>query len=85
MDTDQRKTLSLVIEGHNLLIIGQAGTGKMLTIRECVKHLRRMGKQVYLTGYTGISCLQYKSMNAMTLHKFSGLEDGVTQITNCLI
>ena len=76
MDSDQKTCLNIVSSGHNLLLLGQAGTGKTYTIKECVRHLRDNGKNVALTCYTGIACLQYKLLNPMTLHKFAGLEDG---------
>lgn len=76
MDTDQKTCLDTVIAGHNLLLVGQAGTGKTYTIQKCVNQLRSMGKNVALTCYTGIACLQYQGLHPMTLHKFAGLEDG---------
>lgn len=45
-------------------------------MKNIVQRLRQQGKIVALTCYTGIACLQYKGLGAVTLHKFSGLEDG---------
>lgn len=45
-------------------------------MKNIVIRLRQQGKIVALTCYTGIACLQYKGLGAVTLHKFSGLEDG---------
>ena len=76
MDADQNLALDTVLAGHNLLLVGQAGTGKTLTIKECVRQLRYKGKIVALTCYTGIAGLQYQGLDPMTLHQFAGLEDG---------
>ena len=76
MDSQQKYALDAVLNGHNIVLLGQAGTGKTYTIKECVKNLRRAGKFVSLTCYTGIACLQYEGLSATTLHKFAGLEDG---------
>lgn len=76
MDRDQTTVLNAVVSGHNLVLTGQAGTGKTYTIKQCVNELKNAGRIVTLTCYTGIACLQYKGMKPMTLHKFAGLEDG---------
>ena len=76
MDTDQRTAWNAIMTGHNLVLTGQAGTGKTFTIKHCVNELRKNGKNVALTCYTGIACLQYEGLKPMTLHKFAGLEDG---------
>lgn len=36
----------------------------------------KAGKNVSLTCYTGIACLQYEVLKPRTLHKFATLEDG---------
>ena len=64
------------MNGHNLVLTGQAGTGKTFTIKQCVNKLRQSGKNLALTCYTGIACLQYEGLKPMTLHKLAGLEDG---------
>ena len=76
MDTQQKTCWKIIESGHNLLITGQAGTGKTLTLHCVVKFLREKGKKVFLTCYTRITCTQYGGLNATTLHKFAGLGDG---------
>ena len=76
MDPDQQYCVEKVVEGHNLLLLGQGGTGKTHTIKQCVTKLNINGKKVALTCYTGIACLQYQGLNPCTLHKFAGLADG---------
>ena len=60
----------------NVAIFGQAGTGKTFTIKTIVEKLKNEEKNVSLTCYTGIACLNYIGLTPMTLHKFAGLEDG---------
>ena len=76
MDADQEKAVKVVMDGHNLSLLGQAGTGKTFAIKECVNRLRAARKMVSLTCYTGIAYLQYQGMGPNTLHRFAGLEDG---------
>ena len=76
MDADQTAALNAIMSGHNLVLTGQAGTGKTFTIKQCGNELRKMKTSVALTCYTGIACLQYEGLKPMTLHKFAGLEDG---------
>ena len=76
MDADQEKAVKVVMDGHNLALLGQAGTGKTFAIKECVNRLSAAGKMVSLTCYTGIACLQYQGMGPTTLHRVAGLEDG---------
>jgi Cdc6-like AAA superfamily ATPase len=44
MDKDQQKCVEIAENGHNLLITGQAGTGKTYTAKNLVKALRQQGK-----------------------------------------
>ena len=81
MDEDQRQAFDLIINGHNLLLTGQAGTGKSFVIKNAVKQLRKRGDRVALTSSTGISASVFEEECAITLHKWAGLEDGRHQ--NC--
>lgn len=58
MDSDQEKCVNIAENDHNILITGQAGTGKTFTVKNIVQRLRQQGKIVALTCYTGIACLQ---------------------------
>ena len=47
MDEDQKSAFNLAINGHNLLIIGQGGTGKSFLVKIIIKHLRtKVNKKV---------------------------------------
>ncbi|KAL3854691.1 hypothetical protein ACJMK2_013949, partial [Sinanodonta woodiana] len=51
----------------------QAGTGKSFLVNNHSKRLKEIGKSVYLTASTGIAAAQ---LHGMTIHKFSGIQDG---------
>lgn len=76
MDEIQRQCLETLLKDHNLVIVGQGGTGKTHSLKKCVKQLPAYGKNVVLVCYTGNACLQYQGLKAITLQKFPGLEDG---------
>ncbi|XP_071176509.1 uncharacterized protein [Mytilus edulis] len=76
MDEEQEQAFNLIVSGHNLLLTGQAGTGKSYVIKTAVKHLRSTGKTVALTCSTGIATSVFEDEHACTLHKWAGLEDG---------
>ena len=65
----------IVSSGHNLLILGQAGTGKSKTLLE-LKHLfEERRKCVSVTASTGMAAQQL-GLGGTTLHRFSGIGDG---------
>jgi ATP-dependent DNA helicase PIF1 len=76
----QLAALDLVMAGHNVLILGTAGTGKSFLVREIVKQSQEKGIQVALTCTTGIACAVYsnlsKTLRAQTIHQWSGIDDG---------
>jgi len=77
MDEDQKSAFNLAINGHNLLITGQGGTGKSFLVKIIIKHLRtKVNKKVAIVCSTGIAATNYTEFGANTLHKWSGIEDG---------
>lgn len=76
MDEDQTLAYNMILEGHNICLTGQAGTGKSFVIRKAVGELRKRGIRVALTCSTGIGTTVFESLQACTLHKWAGLEDG---------
>jgi ATP-dependent DNA helicase PIF1 len=77
MNSRQKEVLDLALAGHNLVITGQAGTGKSFIVGELVKNLRASGRTVQLTCTTGIACLNYShDLDAQTIHRWSGIDDG---------
>ena len=46
LTADQEHVLKIVLEGHNVFISGQAGTGKSFLVKEIYKRLKQGGKKV---------------------------------------
>lgn len=61
-----------VLAGHNVLILGAAGTGKSVLIRRLSDKLGA-NKSVAITASTGIAACNIKGV---TIHKFMGIMDG---------
>lgn len=76
LDEDQRAALDLALQGHNLAVIGRAGSGKSHFIKQLVGMLRRAGKVVGVTASTGMAALHLHGLEAQTIHSFSGILDG---------
>lgn len=77
MDEDQKFAFNSAVNGHNLLITGQAGTGKTFLVRKIVEFLRyNQKKNVSIVCSTGIAATHYGNLGAQTLHKWSGIGDG---------
>lgn len=74
---EQKNVLDLVLKGHNVYIGGQAGTGKSFLLTHIFDSLIKQGKQVSVTGTTGIACTHFPARCcAVTLHSWSGMDDG---------
>jgi Cdc6-like AAA superfamily ATPase len=66
MDEDQKSAFNLAINGHNLLITGQGGTGKSFLVKIIIKHLRtKVNKKVAIVCSTGIAATNYTEFEAM--------------------
>ena len=57
----QNEAFNAALGGHNLLILGAAGTGKSFIIKKILSQLKKKGKTVALTCSTGIACHVYES------------------------
>lgn len=66
MDSNQQKCVNNAENGHNLLIAGQAGTGKTNTVKNIAKRLKQQGNIVALNCHTDNACSQYKGLGALT-------------------
>ncbi|XP_071153426.1 uncharacterized protein [Mytilus edulis] len=75
LDEDQKIAFELA-NGHNLIISGQAGTGKSFLLKYIVKDQREKQKNVAIVCSTGIASTLYKELGAKTLHKWAGIENG---------
>lgn len=77
LSVQQESAIEVVSEGHNLLLIGAAGSGKSCVIQRIVEQCRGKGMNVALTCTTGIACSVYPdTLSSTTIHKWSGINDG---------
>ena len=76
LNNEQELCLSLARNGHNIVILGQAGTGKTYTISHIIKLMKDNGKNVGVCSSTGISASHMSKYGAKTIHSWSCLEDG---------
>lgn len=67
-EEQQHALHSIVDEGKNVYVFGNAGTGKSLILQEAVLRLRRLGKRVAVTASTGIAGV---AIGGSTLHAFA--------------
>lgn len=63
----QKKVINSFLNGENLLIVGQAGTGKSAVIQEIHRLAKSDGKTIGITSTTGVSAYNIKGK---TLHSF---------------
>ena len=69
----QAQTVSVASRGHNLLITGQAGTGKSTVVEEIISNLNAVGLKVAVVCSSGIACTVYEPGKASTVHSHYGL------------
>ena len=72
LSDDQKQALMRAKQGMNLLITGNAGSGKSFVIEKIIEAQRKSGKSVALTASTGIAAF-HLGQGASTLHSFSGV------------
>ena len=73
MEGKQEEVIHACIDGHNVLVLGQSGTGKSCLVKEISTRLSDLGKTVYLTGTTGVASL---NIGGVTIHSWAGIIDG---------
>ena len=67
---EQEKAIQLALEGHNVFLTGNAGTGKTYTLNIIIEKLRGGGKIVAVTASTGIASTH---INGHTIHSWAGI------------
>ena len=76
LTNDQGDIFSVVYNGHNAFITGQAGTGKSFLVKEILKSLSITGKQCAIICSSGIGGSVYDDLHVTvtTVHTFYGLQ-----------
>ena len=65
--------MDLIKEGHNVMIVGAAGTGKSHLLKDIAHNLQSQGKRVSITCSTGIATENFIQAGASTLHAWAGI------------
>ena len=77
MTAKQTAVSELIMKGHNVIITGQAGTGKTYLAIQVASNLKKKGKNVSVVCSTGKAASLYpSSLEATTLHRWAGIQDG---------
>lgn len=66
----QARALELMLEGHNIMLTGPAGSGKTWLLNKFVEKARRNKKKVVITATTGLAATH---LGGQTLHSWSGI------------
>jgi ATP-dependent exoDNAse (exonuclease V) alpha subunit len=66
----QEQAIELAMQGHNIFLTGQAGTGKSYTANKIITALKERGKVVAKTASTGIASTH---INGTTIHSWAGI------------
>ncbi len=59
-----------MLEGHNVLLTGQAGAGKTYVLNEFIRQAKKAGKHVAVTATTGLAATH---LGGSTIHSWSGI------------
>ena len=62
----QEYAFNRFLAGHNLVISGDAGTGKSYLLKKIIEYLRKNNKNVMVCAPTGVAALNVKGV---TLHR----------------
>lgn len=69
-DEQQEAALTAIMEGKNIVIIGPAGSGKSVLLREADNRLTEASKVVNCVAHNGVAAA---NINGMTVHSYFGL------------
>lgn len=70
MNSEQQNALNAIKENLSIFITGSPGTGKSYTLKEIIKYLKTIRKNIAITSSTGCSAVL---INGQTIHSFLGL------------
>lgn len=66
----QALALEIMLEGHSVLLTGQAGAGKTYVLNEFIKRAKDDGKTIAVTATTGLAA---SHLGGTTIHAWSGI------------
>ena len=66
----QKLALGIMLAGHNVLLTGQAGSGKTYVLNEFIRAAKDAGKTVAVTATTGLAATH---LGGSTIHAWSGI------------
>jgi ATP-dependent DNA helicase PIF1 len=67
---DQKLALEIMLEGHNVLLTGPAGSGKTYVLNDFIRRAKSEGKYVAVTATTGLAATH---IGGNTIHAWSGI------------
>jgi len=67
---DQQLALEIMLDGHNVLLTGPAGSGKTFVLNEFIRRAKKQGKYVAVTATTGLAATH---LGGNTIHAWSGI------------
>ncbi len=67
---DQALALEIMLEGHNVLLTGPAGSGKTYVLNEFIRRAKKQGKYIAVTATTGLAATH---LGGNTIHAWSGI------------
>lgn len=67
---DQQLALEIMLDGHNVLLTGPAGSGKTFVLNEFIRRAKKQGKYVAVTATTGLAATH---IGGNTIHAWSGI------------
>src|SRR6476469_8072229 len=67
---DQQLALEIMLDGHNVLLTGPAGSGKTYVLNEFIRRAKKQGKYVAVTATTGLAATH---IGGNTIHAWSGI------------
>ena len=77
LTTKQHYVVNLATKGHNLVVCGQAGSGRSHIIPYVVKESEKMDKKVAVTSTTVLATQNFPfHLKPMTIHHWCKIQDG---------
>jgi len=67
---DQQLALNILLDGHNVLLTGPAGSGKTYLLNQFIKLVKHGGRKVSVTATTGLAATH---LGGTTIHSWSGI------------